>query len=60
MQGAIAGTGNAGPVSGGLRGDQITFKAGNAEYSGRVSGNTIEGTMKSGSQSSKWTATRGG
>ncbi len=60
VQGAIAGTGNAGPVSGGLRGDQITFKAGNAEYSGRVSGNTIEGTMKSGSQSSKWTATRGG
>jgi hypothetical protein len=47
------------PVSGKLNGDQISFTAGGAQYTGRVNGNTIEGTIKSGS-SSKWTATRGG
>ena len=45
-------------VGGKMRGDQIAFKAGSAEYSGKVSGNTIEGTIKNGAQTSKWTATR--
>jgi hypothetical protein len=59
VQGSMTGPG-AGQVSGRLRGDQITFKAGgNAEYSGRVVGNTMEGTFKSGNQTGKWTATRG-
>src|ERR1019366_3741921 len=40
-----------------LRGDQISFIAGNAEYTGRVNGNTIEGTVK-GSSSGSWSATR--
>jgi precorrin-6B methylase 2 len=40
-----------------LRGDQITFTAGGAEYTGRVNGNNIEGTVKGGS-SGTWSATR--
>ncbi len=40
-----------------LRGDQISFSAGHAEYTGRVNGNTIEGTLKGGS-SGAWSATR--
>jgi hypothetical protein len=49
------------PISDGrLRGDQITFTAGGAEYGGRVNGNTIEGTVKTASGSSAWKATRGG
>ncbi|MEK7877214.1 MAG: class I SAM-dependent methyltransferase [Pseudomonadota bacterium] len=45
--------------NGKLRGDQISFSAGNAEYAGRVNGNTIQGTVK-GSNSGSWTATRVG
>ena len=41
-----------------LRADQISFNVGNAAYSGRVNGNTIDGTVTSGGNSSKWTATR--
>lgn len=43
-----------------MRGDRISFAAGGAQYSGRVSGNAIEGTVKSGSNNSKWSATRAG
>ena len=43
------------PVTGKLNGEQISFTAGAAEYSGRVAGNTIEGVVKPGG---KWTATR--
>ena len=41
-----------------LRGDQITFNAGNSQYTGKVKGRTITGTVKSGSSSSPFTATR--
>ncbi len=44
-------------ANGKLRGDQISFSAGGAEYTGRVSGNAIAGTVK-GSGSGKWSATR--
>ena len=47
------------PISGKLNGDQITFTAGEAQYVGRVSGNSMEGTIKRGSNG-KWTATRAG
>lgn len=43
-----------------LRGDQITFSAGNAQYTGRVRGGTITGTVRSGSNSTPFTATRVG
>ena len=46
------------PISGKLNGDEISFTAGSAQYTGRVNGNTIEGNVKGGSNG-KWTATRG-
>src|SRR6266566_5237180 len=47
------------PISGMLNGDEISFTAGGAQYTGRVNGNTIEGNVKGGSNG-KWTASRGG
>ena len=44
-------------AKGKLNGDQIVFTAGGVEYTGRVNGNTIEGTT---SGKGAWTATRGG
>jgi hypothetical protein len=35
-------------VNGRMNGDEISFTAGKVQYSGRVSGNTIEGTAKPG------------
>jgi SAM-dependent methyltransferase len=43
-----------------LRGDRISFSAGSARYRGLVNGNAIEGTVKSGGKTEKWSATRGG
>ncbi len=49
------------PITNGrLRGDQISFSAGGAQYTGRVSSGAIEGSVKSGGSSSKWKATRSG
>jgi hypothetical protein len=42
------------PVTGKLNGDEISFSAGEAQYTGKVSGKSIEGTLKSGG---KWSAT---
>ena len=48
------------PITNGkLRGDQISFTADNAQYTGRVNGNAMEGTIKGGSDS-QWRATREG
>jgi hypothetical protein len=60
----ISGTIRSGNVStpitnGRLRGDQISFTAGGAQYTGRVNGNVIEGTVKGGTDSN-WRATRAG
>jgi hypothetical protein len=58
VTGTLNSGGNATPVTNGrLRGDQISFTAGNAEYTGRVNGNSIQGTVK-GSTSGSWSATR--
>lgn len=58
----ISGTIRSGNVStpitnGRLRGDQISFTAGGAQYTGRVNGNVMDGSIKGGSDS-KWRATR--
>jgi hypothetical protein len=59
----IGGTVHAGngPVAlnGKLRGDQISFTAGGAEFSGKVNGSTIEGTMKADGKTVPWKATKG-
>ena len=55
----LSGTAGSAPITNGkMRGDQITFTAGTTQYSGRVNGNRIEGTMTSGGRSTPWQATR--
>jgi SAM-dependent methyltransferase len=55
----VSGTLAGDQISGGtLRGDQITFNVGSALYAGRVNGNTVTGTVKSGSTSTPFTARR--
>lgn len=57
----VSGTLGGNPISGAtLRGDQITFNAGNSQYAGRVRGGTITGTVKSGANSTPFAATRVG
>jgi hypothetical protein len=41
-----------------LRGDQISFTAGDTQYSGTVKGSAMEGTAKSPKGEAKWIATR--
>ena len=54
----VSGTLGSQPISEGkLHGDEITFKAGNTTYTGRVNGRTITGTATGGSGTS-WTATK--
>jgi len=49
------------PITNGrLRGDQISFSAGGAQYTGRVSGNAMEGTVKTVGGGGTWSATRAG
>jgi hypothetical protein len=51
---------NSTPISDGkMTGDQIAFKAGGTQYTGKVAGNTITGTSKTGDNESTWEATRG-
>jgi hypothetical protein len=55
----ISGTLGTTPITGGrLNGEQITFKAGDAEYSGRVTGDRIEGTATANGKQQKWSATK--
>jgi SAM-dependent methyltransferase len=47
------------PISGGkLRGDEIRFTAGGAEYRGRVVGKAIDGTVKTSAGTAAWSARR--
>jgi precorrin-6B methylase 2 len=47
-------------TNGKLQGDQISFIAGGAQYTGRVRGGTIDGMVKSGGKTSHWSANRAG
>jgi hypothetical protein len=45
------------PVAKGkLNGDHIAFTIGNKHYTGRVNGNTMEGTVKAAGKTSNWSA----
>jgi SAM-dependent methyltransferase len=58
VNGTLRGGGNAVAITNGkLRGDQLTFTAGNTDYTGRVTADGIEGTMR-GQSSGAWSATR--
>jgi len=41
-----------------LRGEDISFSAGEARYTGKVNGNRIDGTVTAGGKTAPWTATR--
>ena len=58
VSGTLTTSGKSVPVTGKLRGTQISWSAGGQEYSGVVKGNQIEGTTRTGSSSTNWTATR--
>lgn len=49
----LSGTLGSTPVSGRIRGDQVTFSAGNLTYDGRVNGNVMRGSSTGGND---WTA----
>lgn len=57
LSGTLGTPGGSVPISSGkMNGDQITFLVGDRIYRGRITGNTMEGTVSDGS---KWQATRG-
>ncbi len=54
----VSGTLGSAPISDGrLRGEDITFTAGGAKYTGKVNGTSMSGTTSGGS-GGKWSATR--
>jgi len=57
ITGTLKSADNSQPIKGKLVGDRISFTAGGAQYSGRVSGDAMEGTVGSGTS---WKATRVG
>jgi hypothetical protein len=59
VQGTLASGGQTETVvMGRLRGDEITFSAGGRNYKGKVSGNTIQGTVTTPKGELAWAATR--
>ena len=60
ITGTLKAGGKETAVKGRMNGDQINFKAGEAQYSGRVNGDAIKGTVKSGGGAGEWSAARAG
>ena len=58
LSGTLTANGRTAPVSGKVRGELISFTAGDTEFAGRVAGDTMEGTVKSGNGNGSWTASR--
>lgn len=59
VSGSLASAGTTTVISGKLRGDEITFTAGKRQYTARVNGNTMEGTVTAaGGQPQPWKATK--
>lgn len=59
VSGNLKSGGNSTAVTEGrLNGEQIVFKAGGTEYSGRIAGDTMEGVAKTGGKEEKFQATR--
>ena len=60
LSGALRSGGTSTPITNGrLRGDQIRFSIGGADYVGRVNGDKMDGRVQ-GSTAGAWTATRTG
>lgn len=61
VHGSVGVAGKLAPVlNGRLRGEEINFTAGPGRYTGKVSGDRIEGTVTAGGKTSPWVATRSG
>ena len=60
ITGTLRAGGKETAIKGRLSGDQISFKAGNAQYRGRIAANGIKGTVKGGSGTTEWSAARKG
>jgi precorrin-6B methylase 2 len=59
VSGTLAkGTGTTAIEGGRLRGDEIRFTIGTSEYTGRVTGDSMVGTAKTGDKATHWSATR--
>ena len=58
IEGTLKNGGQSLAISNGkLRGAEIRFEAGGAEYSGTVHGNRIQGSVRKGADSRPWSAT---
>jgi hypothetical protein len=57
ISGTLTAGGNSTPIEGSLKGDEITFTAGAATYTGRVNGTAMSGEVKGG-PGGKWSATK--
>ena len=56
----VTGTLGTTAITGGrLNGEQITFKVGDTQYSGKVSGDRMEGTATTAGKTQNWSATKG-
>jgi len=59
ISGTLKSGSTATPIMNGMmQGEQITFNAGGVQYTGRVTGNTMQGMLKTGGKTVKWSATR--
>jgi precorrin-6B methylase 2 len=58
VSGTLTNAGASTAVSGRLQGDLITLTAGSSEYSGRVTGDSIQGSVKSGGATTNWAASK--
>ena len=59
LSGTLASAGKSVPVLfGHMRGEEIAFTAGGAQYSGRITGTTIQGTVKGAGGDGSWNATK--
>ena len=55
----VTGTLGTSAISGGrLNGEQITFKVGDTQYNGKVTGDRMEGTATNGGKTQNWSATK--
>ena len=59
LTGTVSAGGGPAPISNGrMRGSEISFTSGGSQYTGRVIGDTIEGTVTTGDRKTNWKATR--
>ena len=59
VRGSVGQGGKLTPIlNGRLRGEVINFTAGDARYTGKVSGNSIEGTVTAAGKTAPWTASK--